>query len=220
MSWVTLFGTNLAPRTRSWEGATGGALPTQLEDVSVTINGRNAVLSFVSPDQINLIAPASERVGDVEVIVRNAGGASEPYYVRQTAAFPAFYSPYVQGDKRYVTAVAVDGTYVGKVGIDPRVTRGARPGEVLQLYGTGFGATRPAYDPSQFPSGNPAFEVPPTIFFDDHPAEMIGTGTLTGPGLYQINVKVPQHLASGEYQLIAQSGQQLSSGYVYIVVEQ
>jgi len=220
MSWVTVFGTNLAARTRSWESSTGGAqLPTQLEDVSVTVNGRNTVLSFVSPDQVNLITPHSERVGDVEVVVRNAAGASEPYYIRQNSTFPAFYAPYAQGERRYVTGVAVDGTYVGKVGLDPRVTRPVRPGEMIQLFGTGFGATIPRSDPSQFPSGNPAIEVPPTVFFGDHPAEMIGNGNLIGPGLYSLNVKVPQHLGAGEYQIIAQSGQHLSSGYVYIAVE-
>ena len=72
------------------------------------------------------------------VVVKNANGESTPFTVRKAAIKPAFYAPFADSaSKLYVTAVALDGAYVGKTGTDPRVTRGARPGEVLLVFGTG-----------------------------------------------------------------------------------
>ena len=70
--WVSIYGTNLASGTVAWTGN----FPTSLGGTSVTINGRAAYLSFVSPTQISLQAPSDNATGSVPVIVTTASGSS------------------------------------------------------------------------------------------------------------------------------------------------
>src|SRR5207248_3415092 len=58
-TWVSIFGSNLSATTRPWRDAdfVAGKLPTALDGVSVTINGKAAPVAFVSPTQVNVLAP-------------------------------------------------------------------------------------------------------------------------------------------------------------------
>lgn len=219
-TWMVIFGSNLASATKDWSGAVqGDRLPTTLEGVSVTIDNKPATVYFVSPTQVNVLAPNDIGTGDVNVVVTNAAGSSAPVVVRSAQFKPAFYAPFSQNNRLYVTAVALDGTYVGRVGADPRVTRAARPGEVLLIFGTGFGPTNPAVPTDRVVSGAPAITTPVRIRFGQTVASFAGTGNLVAAGLYQFNVTVPATLANGEYPLIAEVGGVSSSDNVYIPVQ-
>jgi hypothetical protein len=74
-SWVTIFGTRLANGTQNWSA---GGLPVSLGGVSVTIGGKAASIEYVSPTQINVLAPFDSTVGPVSVVVNNNGVASAP----------------------------------------------------------------------------------------------------------------------------------------------
>ncbi len=75
--WASIYGTNLAAGTAVWSGD----FPTSLGGTTVTINGRPAYLSFVSPGQINLQAPDDATTGAVSVVVTTGGGtASRPLH--------------------------------------------------------------------------------------------------------------------------------------------
>ena len=54
-SYIQIYGTNLAGSTRQWAPADFNGLnaPTTLDGVTVTVNGGNAFISYVSPAQIN-----------------------------------------------------------------------------------------------------------------------------------------------------------------------
>ena len=56
-TWITIQGRNLASTTRTWDSADfrGMNLPTQLDGVSVTIDGRQAYVYFISPTQLNVL---------------------------------------------------------------------------------------------------------------------------------------------------------------------
>ena len=57
-SWVTIYGTNLASTTQDWSNSIdSGKLPTTLAGVSVMIGNKRAYMSFVSPTQLNVLAP-------------------------------------------------------------------------------------------------------------------------------------------------------------------
>ncbi len=153
-------------------------------------------------------------------MVTNSSGSSDPLTIQAAAVNPAFYTLGRDGSKLYVTAVALDGAYVGKVGAgDPRVTRAAKPGEVLLIFGTGFGATNPVAPTNQIVSGAPAITTPVRIRFGETVATFAGTGNLVAAGLYQFNVTVPDTLADGEYPLIAETGGVTSSANVYIPIK-
>jgi hypothetical protein len=64
-SWVSIYGTNLATGTFTWNGD----FPTSLGGVSVTIDDNQAYLWVVTPTQINLQAPDDTTTGLVSVAV-------------------------------------------------------------------------------------------------------------------------------------------------------
>src|SRR5262249_21644765 len=70
-TWVTIAGNNLATSTRVWNSTdiAGGVLPTSLDGVSVTINGKPAYIEYISPTQINVLASADTSTGPVNVQV-------------------------------------------------------------------------------------------------------------------------------------------------------
>ena len=64
--WSTIYGSNLSGTTRQWnqEDIVGGNLPVQLDGVSVTIGGKPAYLGYVSPKQLNRLAPGGVPSGE------------------------------------------------------------------------------------------------------------------------------------------------------------
>ena len=88
-SWVAIYGTNLSTVSDYWT-IDNGQFPTQLDGVSVSIGGQPAYVEFVSPGQINVLAP-NIAAGPVQVTVTNSMGTSQP--VPATAALdgPAFF---------------------------------------------------------------------------------------------------------------------------------
>ncbi|HXB72904.1 MAG TPA: TIGR03118 family protein [Candidatus Acidoferrales bacterium] len=184
-TFTTIFGDGLAATTRSWTTAelANGKLPVQLDGVSVTINGKPAYLYYVSPKQIDVIAPADPTTGPVPVVVTNNGVASASSTTQLQTAAPAFFS--IGG---YVIATHANGSLAGP----PSVLAGATPavpGEVIVVYGTGFGPTNPAVDGLVLSS--PAnLAAAPAITIGGGTATVQFAG-LSAPGLDQINVTVP-----------------------------
>jgi uncharacterized protein (TIGR03437 family) len=93
-------------------------------------------------------------------------------------------------------------------------TVAAKAGDVIELYGTGFGPTSPAVAPGQAFS-----DAAPTT----NPVKLTINGTsvitsfagLSGAGLYQINLTVPSGLGTGDVPLIAiVGGAQTPTGVV------
>jgi uncharacterized protein (TIGR03437 family) len=105
-SWVSIYGTNLAGTSRGWVTADfvgGNRLPTSLDGVRVNINGRAAFVSYVSPGQVNVLAPDDSAVGPVTVEVINSAGQAQA--TAQMAGFAPGLFPYDQGGGTYVIAL-------------------------------------------------------------------------------------------------------------------
>jgi len=81
----------------------------------------------------------------------------------------------------------------------------AAPGEVIVLYGNGFGTTNPIAVNGQVQSGIAPLVVTPTITFGTANANVVFAG-LTGTGLYQFNVTVPSGLPDGDAAVVARAG--------------
>ncbi|MDQ6699882.1 MAG: IPT/TIG domain-containing protein, partial [Acidobacteriota bacterium] len=77
-SWITINGTNLASTTRAWGAGDfpGGSLPVGLSCTSVMVNNKSAYVEYVSPTQINAVAPADAASGPVPVSVTSVGQTS------------------------------------------------------------------------------------------------------------------------------------------------
>ncbi|MFV2039194.1 MAG: glycosyltransferase, partial [Acidimicrobiales bacterium] len=89
-----------------------------------------------------------EARGDVNVRVENDNGSSDPVVVTLRTEAPGFFAFDPQG-RRFVAAVRNDGsTFVGPENLFgnaplPLPMRPAKPGELIQLFCTGFGRTNP-----------------------------------------------------------------------------
>jgi uncharacterized protein (TIGR03437 family) len=94
-------------------------------------------------------------------------------------------------------------TYVGAAGSIPAVTlRPARAGDVITLYGIGFGPVTPASTPGTIASGTTAVRGNVTVQFGSTPATLQYAGMAPGfVGLYQFNVTVPA-VAAGDQPLV------------------
>jgi uncharacterized protein (TIGR03437 family) len=217
-TWVAIFGTNLSQTTATWSAANflNGMLPTSLDGVSVTIDGMPAYVEYVSPTQINVLAPDDAALGPVEVQVTTAQQASNTVTAPKQQFAPAFFT---FGNGAYVTAVHADGTLVGKPNLLGAgvTTEPAAPGEIIELYGTGFGPTNPA-SPTSSLLAAPAIlanSVQVTIGGMTATAAFAG---LVGPGLYQFNVTVP-NLPSGDASVAATIGGVASQTGVAITIQ-
>ncbi|MBY0505997.1 MAG: pre-peptidase C-terminal domain-containing protein [Bryobacteraceae bacterium] len=217
-SWVTVFGTNLAPAgvARIWRDneIVGGVLPTVLEGTSVTIGGRPASVYFVSPTQLNVQAPAGLPPGSTLVEVTTPGGTargSVTYASISPALFPVAQSANI------VYAAIQDSRFalIAPPALVPGA-RGARRGESLLLYATGLGNTNPPQTsgvvPSVAPLANPARV---TIGGVDARVDFAG---LIGAGLYQINIVVPTNIGTGDQPLVLTVGGVASPGSVRLPV--
>ena len=70
--WITIYGINLATESQSWTGT----FPTALGGTTVTIDGKLAYLSYVSPNQINAQVPDDSTRATVPVVIANAYGSA------------------------------------------------------------------------------------------------------------------------------------------------
>jgi uncharacterized protein (TIGR03437 family) len=218
-TWIAIYGSNLSGTTRTWDGAIQGTqLPHSLDDVSVQINGRPATIYFISPGQVNVIPPLDDRTGDFQLTLTNTFGTSQSFTVHKSEYLPAFYAPFGNAQGLGVTAVALDGTLVGKVGLDPRVTREARPGEVIQFFATGFGGTIPPTPSDVLFAIPPEVAIRPRITIGGQEAAIAGNGNLVGPALFQFNLTIPD-LADGDHVIRAEVGGAQSLDSVFLSVK-
>ncbi len=203
-SWFTIKGINLAPDTRIWtiDDFNGDALPLELDGVGVTVGGDPVAVYYISPTQINALAraPMSD---SADVLVTNANGETEPFLAITPEILPGLF-PFTPQNNRYVAGVNYpDGSYLGPADLfnGAVVTRPARPGEIVLLFGTGFGPTSPPVPELTVFGGAAPTTNPVTITFGGTPATVQFSGISTN-GLYQFNVIVP-NLAPGDYEVIA-----------------
>ena len=145
-AWVEIYGSSLASGTREWGAAdfSGNNSPTQLDDVRVTVNGKAAPISYISSGQVNIQVPDDVGIGAVPVVVTNHGVSSDPVTVQASAILPGLLAPpaFLANGRQYVVAIAGDGDFAGVPDGFPG-GRPARPGEVVTLYGIGFGPVTP-----------------------------------------------------------------------------
>ncbi len=198
--WAEIAGSNLAPAASVWAPPGSGALPTSLGNVSVTVDGLPAVIQYAGPTQINVLAPAAAHLGQINVVVTNNGVSSAPYQILGTEFLAAIYGNWVAGSAPpvyHVTAVnPVTGEYLGDAAADPRVTRPAKAGELIDIYAIGMGPANPFPTGSQFVGAYPVTQ-PVSIDFGTAQIVPIFAG-LVAPGLYQVRFTVPSGTPSGD----------------------
>ncbi len=192
-AWVSIIGTNFANTSRTWNAETeiiDGKLPTSLDGVEVSIDNKPAFVYYISPTQLNVQAPtdALPASGSVLVTVTTPNGTSDPVSAPVQEVLPGFFA----FPDTFVAAVrATDGRYIGPEGLIPGLqTEPAKPGDLLLLFGTGFGPTNPMVAAGEAFNGAARITKPITIRIGGVAASVLFAG-LSGAGMYQFNIVVP-----------------------------
>lgn len=193
----SLFGEHLAGSDMV---ASGAPLPTTLDGVSVTVDGRAAPLLFVSPSQINFQAPFGIDSSMPEIVVTTPYGASDPVRVRLAYDAPGIFALGARGcGHGAILNVAEDG------GVTINTPdRSAAPGDFISVFASGFGPV--SFPP---PSGSPSASTPLAVL-QSVPVGQLGSelspvvvpvqfaGLAPGiVGVDQINLKLPDDAPEG-----------------------
>ena len=206
-SYVTIQGTNLASTTDTWNNSiVGGQLPTVLDGVTVNIEGYPAYISYISPTQINILVPPMPG-GAFPVAVSNNGAAGQSSAIQVSQYAPAFFTFTLSTQ---AIATRQDYSYAVKNGtIAGLTTVPAKPGDVLILWGTGFGVTTPPTLPGVVTPSDKTYSTstPVTVTINNVPATVYGAALAPGfAGLYQVAIQVPASLANGDWPIVATIG--------------
>jgi uncharacterized protein (TIGR03437 family) len=216
---LTVFGSNFAAagtlKAVGVDDLVNGKVPTKLAGICVLVGETPAPVFAVTPTQINFQAPqVPSSSGATSVQVVTGCGAANEFRSNaenisvQPAAPEFFYFVQNQGGKNPIAAVNLStGTYVGQAGLIPNVTFApAKPGDILTLYGTGFGATSPSYASGELPgdaaqvTGTVQVTLGSTVLPS---ANVLYAGvTPTNAGLYQLNIRIPDTTPDGDQPLL------------------
>jgi uncharacterized protein (TIGR03437 family) len=167
------------PRAIGQAEVSAGALPDTLGQTCLLAGGVRAPLLYISATQINAIAPASTASAMAVAVVADCGTADErigdPVMVAMRAAAPEFLGSPIAA-----------------------TPAGARPGEVVTLFGVGFGPTASMAPPGTIAIGVAATLGAARVTVGGLPADVLYAGLTPGfAGLYQVNVIVPPAIAAG-----------------------
>jgi uncharacterized protein (TIGR03437 family) len=205
-SWLSVQGANLAPITDDWSNSiVNGNLPTLLDGVSVTIGGKPAYIDYISPTQLNVLAPDLP-TGPSTIVVTTSFGASASYSTTVSQTDPAFF-PWPGNQP---VATHQDYSFAVKPGTFPTVTTtAAKPGEIITLWGAGFGPTTPPIPVGVTVPATTSYAVVtvPQVTINGLQATVYSAVLSPGAaGLYQIAIQVPGTLADGDWPLLAVVG--------------
>ena len=204
-TWVEIQGSNLAQPgdSRIWQGSdfAGNVMPTKLDTVSATVNGKPAFVYFISPLQVNILTPPDALSGTAQVEVTYNGVTSAAFNAPTQSLSPSFF---VFNGGPYLAATHLNGSLIGPATLFTGLTTPAKPGETIVLYANGFGPTNvPVQSGSVSQSGT--LSPLPVVKIGGTAATVQFAG-LVAPGEFQFNVIIPTQLANGDQTITAAYG--------------
>jgi uncharacterized protein (TIGR03437 family) len=205
-TFATIYGTDLSYSTRAIasEDIRSGRLPTELGGVRVNIGNQLAAIYYVSPGQINLLIPTTKVMNwpQVEILIVIDGKVGPAVAMKLLEAAPALF----QWGPTTVVATRPDWTHI-------TAAAPARPGDIVILFATGLGETKPPTIWLQAPSGEAPLErmsefgvILDSALLEREKVLYAGAAPRFA-GLYQINLKLPDKLVDDPEIRIAVGGQ-------------
>ncbi len=201
--FLTLFGTDLAKVGTNLDGFYSiDALPAALNGVTVTVGGKTAPLLFVSPNQINAQTPFDVAPGTQPVVVTTANGPSTPFNVTVAATAPVIF---------YDSVGAIAQRWPDYSLIRPG--NAAKANDILIVYVTGLGQTSPALETGKLVGTGTIYNAGTvTAKIGGQPAQVLYAVATPGfSGLYQVALRVPSGLSSGNASMTLSMGSQTSN---------
>ena len=213
-SFIEIYGSNLAGTTRGWgaDDFTNDNAPSSLDGVTVTVGGKPAYISYVSPTQVNVQVPADLPPDSATpVVLTYKSQSSTPAGLTIKALAPGLLAPpsFKVGDKQYIAARHANGDFVSNGSIPDLKAAPAAPGETLVFYGVGFGAVSPSSVPvaGRVVLSATALSTPVEFKFGEATAQITYAGLISGlVGVYQFNVIVPANTPDGDQPITVTQG--------------
>lgn len=195
--FVALFGTGLA--TASAQASI--PFPTILSQTMLSVNGNPARIYAISPTQINAVVPYGVTGTTATFVATVNGTPSNAVTVPLAPTAPGVFSMSANGLGDGAITHA-DNSLVSQA--SP-----AKPGEIVQVYLTGLGATNPNVPDGAAAPANPAAmtTAPVSVFVGGIPVTNIQFDGLS-PGLaslYQLNIQIPSTVLAGPQMLEVQT---------------
>jgi len=196
-SIISLFGRNLVKQP---EQAAAVPLPRSLAGLAVRIGDVNAPLFYANNGQVNVQVPMELSSNTAaSAVITLEGKVSPPEPLLLSAVQPGIFTYDDGGTPR---AAVLDDKYrlIGR-------SNPAAPGAVIQVFATGLGPTTPQVKTGEAAPTNPTAVLVPetqlTASIGGLPAEILFQGLAPGfVGLYQVNLRVPSGVASGDVPLV------------------
>lgn len=197
---VTAYGINFT--SDIFQSAGEFPLSHVLSGASLLLAGTELPMLSVSPWQINAQLPQQTPLQKADFQASFTDGTvTPPEPADIVAAAPdLFVTAIGSGGKTVLQAAAF---HAGSA-ILADDDRPAQAGELLELYGTGLGATDPLVPAGQASPGDPAATatLTPVVLVGDVQAEVKFAGLTPGlAGVYQVNILLPAGLTSGRYPI-------------------
>ncbi len=207
-------------------------VPVNYHAICVTVGGTRAPITGASSAQVNFITPVVTGTTAAVVVIAGCDTAtplqSAPVNIPIQTATPEFFyfANNPNGQNPVAAADSITGAYLVSSTLYPGAGFiPAKPGELVTVYGTGFGPTNPP--------------VAPGVFFEQQASVPPGTATVTlngntlpaanvtyvgltpgSPGLYQLNITLPPDTPNGDLPLVIAIGGLSSSPGAYLTVQQ
>ena len=193
---VAIMGANLA-------GATGACEPNgnilfNCMGTTVTVNGIMAPVAYVSPGEIDVIAPFALAGGSASIVV-NATGASAPFTAGVVPASPGI------SNKTGGTL----GLFYNSAGQIVMDANPANPGDVITAYPIGLGLTNPLAIDGVAPPASPAYNTAAAVgvVVGGVPAQVLSAALELGQaGFYQVSFVVPAGLLGTQPVILTADG--------------
>ena len=198
-TWTSVKGSGFSATTRNWLGPdfVNNQMPIALDGVSVTMNGKNCYVYYVSDTFLNVLTPPDLATGQVQTVVTTGGKASAAFTSQAQPLSPSFFV----FDGVHITGTHVDASLLGPTTLYPGFSTPAKPGETLIVYGNGFGPTSvPVVTGSVVQSG--VLAPRPVVKIGNNIADVTFAG-LVAPGEFQFNIVAPASTPDGEIPVTA-----------------
>ena len=231
---VTVFYSGITGVTNTQAGMSiffAGRFPTELACVAVEFGGVRAPVTYAGMGQINAQIPVNTATGQTTTrLILNPGRPNEIRGTVVNGPTVQQYAPalFTLGATRSGgNTVAAQSASFALIA-DPAVIPGgrfAKPGEIVVLYGTGFGVTAPVYQSGELPDALANTRDTVTVMIGGQTlaaGDVLYAGLSPGSisGLYQINVRIPANAANGNLPVVVMIGGQRSQDSVTIPVQQ
>jgi uncharacterized protein (TIGR03437 family) len=212
---ATIFGDKFAPpgtaRQVGQQDLVDGKIPTNLAGVCAVFGTLLAPVLGVYPGQLNVQVPQLPPGPTTVQVITKCGTpeseSSNQEMVTIQAASPEFFY-FVHNSNGHNPIAAIDAVTHGYVGATGLVSGSkftpAKPGDLLTLFATGFGATNPAFGPGVLPGGAAQVTAPVSITFGGvklAATDILYVGVTQNAGLYQVNLRVPANVPDGDQAL-------------------